>query len=395
MLNRTENQNIGINNAFGTLISDAFAYDPITGVYNENKQYGFEQSQWVQKEHINPLSRLFITNENGHTDQVLGNLYLEIKPFKGLTFKSDVGIDASWKKYRNFTPDYEFHPSFINVNNSIAQGYEFRETFQFENYLNYNNTFKDVHNLDLVLGTAYRNTNAEFADASSSNIPAAVQFQNNWQYVAAGQDTTDLANGWADVDYYSISYFGRARYDFKKKYLFTATLRRDGSSNFGANNRWGLFPSFSAGWVVSKENFFNVKPISFLKVKTSWGRNGNDRIDPLSYAATIENVFTYAFGQDQALETGAALATPPNPNVKWEESEQIDIGLEMEFLEGKWNLEADLYQKNTKDLLMDQIIPGYVGATNNPISNLGEIRNRGVELALGNRAKFFLSLIHI
>ena len=389
MLNRTENQNIGINNAFGTLISDAFAYDPITGVYNENKQYGFEQSQWVQKEHINPLSRLFITNENGHTDQVLGNLYLEIKPFKGLTFKSDVGIDASWKKYRNFTPDYEFHPSFINVNNSIAQGYEFRETFQFENYLNYNNTFKDVHNLDLVLGTAYRNTNAEFADASSSNIPAAVQFQNNWQYVAAGQDTTDLANGWADVDYYSISYFGRARYDFKKKYLFTATLRRDGSSNFGANNRWGLFPSFSAGWVVSKENFFNVKPISFLKVKTSWGRNGNDRIDPLSYAATIENVFTYAFGQDQALETGAALATPPNPNVKWEESEQIDIGLEMEFLEGKWNLEADLYQKNTKDLLMDQIIPGYVGATNNPISNLGEIRNRGVELALGNRAKFF------
>ena len=88
--------------------------------------------------------------------------------------------------------------------------------------------------------------------------------------MAAGKDTTDLANGWANVDYYSISYFGRARYDFKKKYLLTATLRRDGSSNFGANNRWGLFPSFSAGWVVSKEKFFNIKPISFLKVKTSW-----------------------------------------------------------------------------------------------------------------------------
>ncbi len=128
----------------------------------------------------------------------------------------------------------------------------------------------------------------------------------------------------------------------------------------------------------------DIEAISFLKLRASWGINGSDRIAPLSYVSRIENVFTYALGtEEQVLNTGSALATPANPNVKWEESEQIDIGLELGLFDDKLSVEADIYQKTTKDLLMTQQIPGYVGATNNPTSNLGEIRNRGIDLVLG------------
>ncbi len=384
--NRNQNNNIGTNNAFGGVQIDAFAYDPLTAVYDPAGQYGFAQSEWVKKEYINPLSRLFIQNGDGKGDQFQGNVFLEIKPVDGLKFRTDAGIDASWWEFRNFTPDFQFHDAFFNLTNDVSQGYGNFEATQWENYVNYNKTFSGVHNFDAVVGTSYRQTKFREAGGSSSNIPDAVKFSENWQYLNAGQDSLDLTYGTAGVEYRLISYFGRVQYDFDKKYLFTATLRRDGSSNFGSNNRWGLFPSASVGWVISKERFFRFKPISYMKLRASWGVNGSDRIAPLRFASRIENVFTYAFGQqNQSLNTGAALATPPNPNVKWEESDQIDIGLELELLEGKITVDADIYQKSTKDLLMDERIPGYIGATNNPTSNLGEIRNRGLEVAIGHR----------
>lgn len=393
---RNENRSIADNDNFGTAISDAFAYDPLSPVYKDeavgvdltdSEQYGYNQSKWVQKEYINPLSRLFLSNSTGHGDNILGNVYVEISPLEGLSFRSDAGVDLGWWNYRSFTPDYYFHDAYTNVTNDVSQGYGSSNAWQWENYLKYDKAFGNGHNINLVAGTSYKQYYLEQAGASTSNIPDAVKFNPNWQWIDAGPDSLDLAWGNRNVEYHLISYFGRAQYNLNDKYLFTATVRRDGSSNFGANNRWGLFPSFSAGWVISEEDFFNFEPISFMKLKASWGRNGSDRIAALSYAATIERVFTYAFGQNQSLYTGAALATPPNPNIKWEESDQIDIGLEMEFMEGKWNLEADVYRKTTKDLLMAEVIPGYIGATNNPTSNLGEIRNQGVELSIGNRSK--------
>ncbi len=386
-LNRVDNQNIGVNNAFGSVLVDAFAYDPLTGIYNEERDYGFEQSQWVQKEYINPLSRLFLSNGSGIGDQLQGGVFLEIMPMDGLKLHFGGGIETGSYNFRGFTPDYAFHDAFINVNNDVFVGYGQFQSTQLENYLNYNKTFKDVHNLDFVLGNTYLESTNVFGGGSTSDIPDAVKFDPNWQIINAGQDSTDLAYGGFSVPYRLISYFSRVQYDYDKKYLMTATVRRDGSSNFGLNNRWGIFPSFSLGWVISKEAFFNYDPISYLKVRGSWGVNGSDRIAPLSYAATIENVFTYAFGQDQSLNTGAALATPPNPNVKWEESDQIDIGVELELYDGKWTVDADVYRKTTKDLLMNEVIPGYIGATNNPVSNLGEIRNQGVELGISNRLR--------
>ncbi|MDX1684872.1 MAG: TonB-dependent receptor [Saprospiraceae bacterium] len=384
-INRVENNQIAENNAFGTAIVDAFAYDPITEVYDESTQYGFAQSEWVQKEYINPLSRLFIQNLDGHADQIQGNFYLDIKPTDNLRFRSDIGVDYTWSKSRQFVPDYRFHSAFVNPMNDIVQNAGYGEVFQWENYMNYNREL-DKHSFDLVAGMSYREANSQWLGGSSASIPDEVKLNPDWWYLDAGEDTTDLAFGSANVEYALISYYGRLLYDFDDRYLFSFTLRRDGSSNFGSANRWGVFPSFSAGWVVTDEPFVDFGVVNFMKLRASWGVNGNDRIPALAYAATIERSFTYPVGVPQSIITGATLATPPNPDIKWEESKQFDIGMEIGLWEDQLRAEFDYYEKRTTDLLMSQIIPGYIGATNNPTSNLGEISNKGVEASITYRA---------
>lgn len=386
-LNRTENQNLGTNNAFGTLVADAFAYDPLTEVYDADAEYGFAQSEWVQKEYINPLSRLFLADNDGHADQIQGNAYVKIKPIEGLTISSDLGVDFSWYNYRSFRPDYNYHAAFNNPNNSIAQGYGFGQRLQFENYVNYQKDF-GLHSINAVVGTTNISQEFETAGGSTINIPDAVKFNDQFQYIdAAPTDTIDLAFGSAAVDYRLVSYYGRLIYDYNDKYLFSATLRRDGSSRFGANNRWGIFPSFSLGWVVSDEAFFPTSPISFLKVRGSWGVNGSDRIGDLRYASRIENAFSYTLGMSPALNQGSTLATIPNPNLKWEESVQLDVGVELKLFNDQLSTEFDYYIKTTRDLLGTEVIPGYVGATNFPISNLGEIQNKGFEASISYRQR--------
>jgi len=386
-LNRTDNNNIGTNSAFGGVQSDAFAYDPLTPVYDDAGQYGFAQSPWVQKEYINPLSRLWLINGDGKSDQMIGNFFLEAELLDGLSFKTDFGFDLNWWDYRSFTPTYEFHPAAQNLTNDVSQGSGNFQGFQWENTAHYTRS-QGKHNFDFLAGTSYRANDFRQVGGYSSEIPMDNQFNPNFQYLDAGQDTLDNTWGGANVHYALISTFGRVLYNYDEKYLFSATLRRDGSSNFGPGNQFGVFPSASVGWVASKEGFMEtIEPVSFLKLRASWGINGSDRISPLSYVSRIERVFTYAFGSEtQTLNTGTALATPPNPNVKWEESEQIDIGVELGLFDDKLTVEADLYRKTTKDLLMTQQIPGYIGATNNPTSNLGEIRNQGIDLVLGYRA---------
>ncbi len=386
-LNRTQNNNIGTNSAFGGVQSDAFAYDPLTPIYDEEGQFGFAQSPWVQKEYINPLSRLYLAGGDNKSDQILGNVFLEAEPVKGLRVKTDVGFDLNWYDYRYFTPRYEFHPAAQNLTNDVGQGSGNFQGIQWENTANYTTTVDEKHNFDFLVGTSYRANEFRQVGGSTSNIPEDAEFNPNFHYIDSGQDTLDLAFGGASVDYALISSFSRLLYNFDEKYLFSATIRRDGSSNFGENNRYGVFPSASVGWVASKEDFLkDSDKVSFMKVRASWGVNGSDRISPLSYVARIQNAFTYSFGSDeQTLNTGTALAAPPNPNVKWEQSEQIDIGVELGLFDNKLNIEADVYSKRTKDLLMTQQIPGYIGATNNPTSNLGEILNRGIELGIGYR----------
>ncbi|MGB0511271.1 MAG: SusC/RagA family TonB-linked outer membrane protein, partial [Flavobacteriales bacterium] len=298
-LNRTQNNNIGTNSAFGGVQSDAFAYDPITPLYDDEADFGFAQSPWVQKEFINPLSRLYLAGGDNKSDQIIGNVYMEIEPIEGLRLKTDGGFDLNWYDYRYFNPTYYFHPAAQNLSNDVGQGSGNFQGFQWENTANYTTQVQDKHNLDFLLGTSYRTTAFRQVGGSTQNIPMDAEFNPNFHYIDAGQDTLDQSFGGAAVDYAIISTFGRLLYNYDEKYLFSATIRRDGSSNFGENNRYGVFPSASFGWVASKEDFLkDSDKISFLKVRASWGVNGSDRISPLSYVARIQNVFTYPFGTD-------------------------------------------------------------------------------------------------
>lgn len=386
-LNRTQNQNLATNNAFGTVIADAFAYDPLTPVYADTDPlgYGFAQSPWVQKEYINPMSRLFLANSRGHNDEVQGNVYLQVKPLEGLTVRSDFGGSASWWQYRSFTPDYDFHASAFNVDNQISQGGGTSQSFQFENYATYETNIGD-HSLNVTAGTSFYRFNAfiEFG-GSSRNLPDAEKFNENFQILNMGQDTSDLSFGRIVVPHRIISYYGRFIYDYQDKYLFTGTLRRDASTQFGANNRWGYFPSFSLGWVLSEETFFPKRLVNYAKLRGSWGVNGNDRINSLAYESLLESSYRYTLGREPALNLGTAPNAPSNPDIKWEESVQLDIGLELGFFKDKLTAELDYYIKTTKDLLGYATIPKYFGYVGSPTKNLGEIQNKGIEASLSFR----------
>ena len=386
-LNRTQNNNIGTNSAFGGVQSDAFAYDPLTPIYDDEADFGFAQSPWVQKEYINPLSRLYLAGGDNKSDQIIGNVYMEIEPIEGTAPQDRRGLRPELVRLPLLQPDLLLPP--CRPEPEQRRGTRVRQLpgLPVGEHRQLHHPGAGQAQPRLPVGTSFRTTAFRQVGGSTQNIPMDAEFNPNFHYIDAGQDTLDQSFGGASVDYAIISTFGRLLYNYDEKYLFSATIRRDGSSNFGENNRYGVFPSASFGWVASKEDFLkDSDKISFLKVRASWGVNGSDRISPLSYVARIQNVFTYPFGSEvQTLNTGTALAAPPNPNVRWEESVQLDLGVELGLFDDKVSFEADVYRKQTKDLLMTQQIPGYVGATNNPTSNLGEILNEGVEFSLGYR----------
>ncbi len=201
-------------------------------------------------------------------------------------------------------------------------------------------------------------------------------------------DSTITVTGNSSVSYSIYSYFGRVNYNFNEKYLFSATVRRDGSSNFGSNNRYAVFPSVSAGWVLTEESFLQSIPkLNFLKLRASWGQNGNDRIVPYAYMATLSSQYRdYYFGSGEDKAVGTSPSRLPNPNLKWETSQQLDIGLDATVF-NDFIVSVDVYNKKTKDWLVIAPIPDLAG-TDAPWVNGGDIENRGVEIQLGYNRKF-------
>lgn len=201
-------------------------------------------------------------------------------------------------------------------------------------------------------------------------------------------ETERRASGTGSI-YTLASYLGRVNYSYKEKYLLSASIRRDGSSNFGPNNKWGNFPSVSAGWNLAEENF--LKGFTFLnafKIRASWGQLGNDNIGSFGYMSTIRigNVSdNYVLGPGQEVVTGASLSRPGNPNLKWETSQQTDIGIDASFFNNKLYLTADYYVKDTKDMLISLPVSVEAGFQSAPSVNAGKVQNRGLELLLGYR----------
>lgn len=386
---RSINERIPENSEFGTPIGDALVYDPIAPARDAGREYGFGQSFYVQQEYVNPLSRIFISNTTNNTDEVIGNAFLKVAPVKWLSVQSDIGVDYIYYTGKGFTPSHALTDVFFNTLNDIYQYENKAVRWQWENFATFTHAVGSHHG-SLVIGTTsqVRNNGTGFA-ASSSGIPADVQFNRNFWYIAGTPDSLQRSTSFGAEKQSLRSFFGRVNYDYEEKYLVSLTLRRDGSSQFGLNNRYGNFPSASVGWVVSRETFWPQTAANFLKVRASYGVNGNDRIPTLAYASLIETTGAYPFGKpgSQTIYNGQSSAFSPNPNLRWEESKQLDVGIEV----GLWNdlvtLELDYYNKTTSGLLMSATVPDYIG-TRPPIANVGEVVNKGFELE-GTFAKTF------
>jgi TonB-linked SusC/RagA family outer membrane protein len=258
--------------------------------------------------------------------------------------------------------------------------------WQLENTLTYSKSFNGIHNLTVLLGQSaqeykLRELYGDDYDLLEDNPDKAVI-----DYAIADRDDERVAGGTGGFSSETLaSYFGRVDYNFNEKYMFQATVRRDGSSHFGPNNKWAIFPSFSVGWNVTNESFMDGRPdwLTYLKLRGSWGKNGNERIGNFAYTSLMNGNQNYYFGLGDysAMQYGASPARIANPDLKWEESEQIDIGFDSRFFDSALIFGFDYFKKTTSGMLMVQPIPAYVGK-GAPIANAGEMENSGLEFEL-------------
>lgn len=379
----------------GQALGNAFNIDPITPLYetdptklatynpnavkNGSNVYGISPLATYP----NPLAQLAIINGTNKIDKLLGNVYGELTPFKGLTFRSTFSTDLQYNMSNSMTPIYFLTATSSQNYTSVSKSFSRAYTWQAENVLSYSyHTGK--HSIEALAGQSaykyfYENLGGNRTDPSP--IAPGLAYLD----VATVTPTTGANNGGADTRTLA-SYFGRLTYDYDGKYLLTGVIRRDGSSRFGRNNPYATFPSVSGAWVASKEDFFKSNTISFLKFRGSWGQNGNESLgSSFPWASTINTYGNgYTFLDNNGVETlvsGASLSVISNPNLKWETSEQTDFGVDIELFKGKIAITSDYYIKATKDLLIRPGIPDIVGY-GAPYVNGGNVRNSGIELGI-------------
>lgn len=362
---------------------------PIFPVYNEDGSF---HSSTTLTGYVNPIAALYYQNFNKNfTDRIVGNVYTEVKPIKNLTFRSDFGIDMAFDGYHAFNPEFEYSATFYNTRSSATQSIYKNLTWNWDNTVRYNTTLSGVHNIEALVGTTARHKNTFGVGATAYGLSFG-DYSFNHNILDNATDYEDLNQAQINgriSEYALLSYFGRLNYNYKEKYLLTAIVRRDASSNFGPNHKWGSFPSISAGWVLTEEDFLNntIPWLNFLKFRAGWGQNGNDQIGEFKYLATVSSDYRdYYFGSGDMKYVGSSPNIIANPDLKWETSEQTNIGIEATIFR-KINITADYYVKTTKDWLVTPPIPLIVG-TGAPSINGGAVRNRGVELSASYNHKF-------
>ncbi|WP_448633369.1 SusC/RagA family TonB-linked outer membrane protein [Pedobacter panaciterrae] len=299
-------------------------------------------------------------------------------------------MDYSAGESRSYTPVYSLSVYTYNLVNKASQSMNKGKSLIWDNLLSYKFTLNNDHTFEAMVGSSAYRADGSNIFGTNTNL-FADGFDYAWLSNATGKTVAGITiGGGPNEPDRRLSYFGRLNYNYKEKYLLNATFRADGSSRFGPANRWGYFPSVSAGWVVTNESFMQGQKdwLDFLKVRASWGQVGSQNIAAFQYLAPIKlNNTNYIFGPDEGVLTpGGYQERISNPAVKWETSEQTNIGFDANFLQGKFALNFDWYNKTTKDWLIDVPILATAGALP-PFINGGNVKNTGLELALTYRNK--------
>lgn len=407
-LGYSNEKNVGIGNTnseFGGPLSSAINLDPITpivetdpilanqapytnnGIWKDANGNPYGISTLVAQEMSNPLAyEQTLLGNYGWSDNFVGNAYLEFEPIEGLKFKSTLGGKLAYWGYDSYTPVSYLNAATITTQNNISRGRNKGFGWNLENIVSYSKEIKN-HNFNLLVGQGvYVDNITTGENVTYFGIPVDNYQDASFNFSVPTDQIT--ASAYTGNEHRVTSLFSRLTYDFDEKYLFTAIVRRDGSSRFGSNNKYGFFPSFSAGWVPSKENFWVDNDIvTQLKIRGGYGVTGNDNIGDFQYLSTIGGGRNYTVGTSGSVTIGNSPNAPSNPDLKWEETSQLNIGFDARLFDNI-SVAFDWYKKETTGILQSITIPGYVGAIGSPTGNVADMENKGIDLEIGYNKQF-------
>lgn len=392
------------NSEFGGPLASAINLDPITPAVVTDPAAAAEEpystrpvrrdkfgnpygiSIPVAQEITNPLA--YISTRLGNynwSHNIVGNAYLEISPIKGLKLRSTLGSKIAFWGSESFTPISYLNASTVSSRTSYSRNYNNGFNWNVENTASYTRQFSK-HSVTLLVGQgAYSDSRSKSSGITLFDLPVTTFEDASMKYSSTPAQRN--STGDENPEHKLSSLFARVNYNYDEKYLAEAIVRRDGSSRFGSNNRYGVFPSFSLGWVASQEGFLAQNNIvNFLKFRGGYGVVGNDNIGDFQYLSTIGGGRNYSFGTGDSYLVGYSPNAPSNPDLKWESTSQTNVGFEATVLRDV-TVSFDWFRKATKDILQNPRIPFYVGAISNPAANVADMQNQGVELELGYRKK--------
>jgi len=369
----------------GSVLFNAVNLPSTVPVYDQNGDYYLAPSN-VGIEIINPVQQIENTFNEYYLNKLNGNMGLTAKFAKHFSATARIGFNTTYANYKSFTKvvDYGESKVFNVPRSSVYQSKDNYNDYTFDAFVTYDNTLKETHHIVGTIGTTVFKDWGNGLNGTGYDVP-----YNSWAFA-----DISLANGTVDTktsgsytyDQRRLSYFARAQYDYKGKYLVSAMFRRDASTKFGPDNAVAYFPSTTLGWIMSEESFMkDVEFVNFLKVRASYGILGSDKIGDYRYIGKLDGEGVYVL--DNALAYGLTIGALANPSIKWEQSEQIDAGFDITFMKERMDLTFDYFNKTTKDLLLVAPVSGILGTYGPggqpPVINAGTVRNSGYEFSLG------------
>ncbi|QXP59294.1 SusC/RagA family TonB-linked outer membrane protein [Olleya sp. HaHaR_3_96] len=377
----------------GSVLFNAVNFAPTDTPRDNNGQY--TSSAGYPIEVVNPLKQIENTFNRTKVDKLSGVFGLNYKFFDGFSAEANYQWNYSEERTRNLNPLVEYGNGsvFDNTDNiQFTEGVSFFRDYTFDAFINYEKSLnEDTHNIKATLGTSVFKTTGDYYLAVGNNLPSTTIFSE--ANIDDAETVTDPYSQISNRFYDSrlLSYFARVQYNYKGKYLFSGVIRRDGSTAFGPENKFGIFPSASVGWVVSDESFLEDNTtINFLKFRSSYGILGNDRIEAYAFESLLDGEGVYVF--DDEIDEGLAIGDISNPEVKWEEQKAFDIGFETRLFNNKVDISADYFSRTTENLLLAVESSGIIGVdapgSGNPIVNAGSVVNKGLEFQISYKDQF-------
>lgn len=358
-----------------TLLEHAIKMAPYFPIYNANNLGGYQGPSIIDSNDAeNPVRVANLGYQKINGLSIIGNMYAELEIYKGLKFRSQVSLDYYTTKDHTFVPSFydgtAHKQAFSTTNETNSQG----QTIVFDNSLTYKTTFADKHNFE-ILGVITK------IDGKSQSLAAGSQYSISDEIDQLRYNNGSL--GSSNFVEKNIGYVSRINYDYDDKYLFAISGRRDASSRFGANNRWGNFYSVALGWNIAKESFMNDSVFSTLKLRVSTGTTGNDRVDNYQYSATLIADYNYPIGEGNA--PGVSVGVASNPDLKWESKNDRNIGLDFGLLDEKFTGSFEYFNNKSSDILFAVPLAASVGSAGGgtQLQNIADVKVSGYEMTLG------------